>query len=148
MAEKIVQHYLSVDALAQASAEALMTIPEVGPKIAHSITAYFQAAENLQLIEALKKAGLRLHTTRTEGARANQPLANKTFVISGTFQNFARETLKDLLKSRGGKKLAGMSKKLDYLVTGHKPGPAKLAQAQALGTQIVDEAAIIQMMAL
>ena len=148
VAEKIVQHYPAIDALAQASAETLMTIPEVGPEIAHSVVAYFQAPENLQLIEALKKTGLRLYTTRSAAAPTNQSLANKTFVISGTFENFGRETLKDWIESRGGKVLAGVSKKLDYLVAGYRPGPTKLAQAQAQGIQIMDEVAVTQMMGL
>lgn len=148
VAEKIGQHYLSIDALAQASAEELMTIPEVGPEIADSVVAYFRAPANLQLIEALKKAGLRLYTTRPEAAPTDQPLANKTFVISGTFESFGRETLKDWIESRGGKVLAGVSKKLDYLVAGYHPGPTKVAQAQARRIQIIDEAAIRQMMGL
>ena len=146
VAEKIVQHYSSIDMLAQASAEELMTIPAVGPEIAESVVAYFQAAENLQLIEALKKAGLQLYTTRQEATLASQPLANKTFVISGTFESFGREALKGWLESQGGKVLAGMSKKLDYLVAGNQPGPTKVAQAEAQGIRIVDEAAIKQMM--
>ena len=146
VAEKIVHHYSSIDMLAQASAEELMTIPAVGPEIAESVVAYFQAAENLQLIEALKKAGLQLYTTRQEATLASQPLANKTFVISGTFESFGREALKGWLESQGGKVLAGMSKKLDYLVAGNQPGPTKVAQAEAQGIRIVDEAAIKQMM--
>ena len=125
-----------------------MTIPEVGPEIADSVVAYFRAPANLQLIEALKKAGLRLYTTRPEAAPTDQPLANKTFVISGTFESFGRETLKDWIESRGGKVLAGVSKKLDYLVAGYHPGPTKVAQAQARRIQIIDEAAIRQMMGL
>ncbi|MEM7383096.1 MAG: NAD-dependent DNA ligase LigA [Bacteroidota bacterium] len=146
VAEKIAHHYASVDRLAQTSAEELMTIPAVGREIAHSVVAYFQISENLQLIEALKKAGLQLYTIRPEAALASQPLANKTFVISGTFESFGREALRGGIESRGGKVLAGVSRKLDYLVAGHHPGPAKLAQAEAQGIHIVDEAAIKQMM--
>ncbi|MEM7055659.1 MAG: NAD-dependent DNA ligase LigA, partial [Bacteroidota bacterium] len=148
VAEKIVQHYQDIDSLAQASAEELMAIPEVGEKIAHSITAYFQESKNLQLIESLKKVGLQLRIAETKAALISRLLAGKSFVISGTFQNFEREDLKSLIRSRGGEVSSSVSNKLDYLVAGHKPGSTKLARAQALGVQIIHEEAIIQMFEL
>ena len=125
-----------------------MVIPEVGEEIAQSITTYFQEPKNLQLIESLKKVGLRLSIAKTEAVPTRHPLAGKSLVISGTFQNFEREDLKSLIKSKGGKILSSVSNKLDYLVAGHKPGPAKLAKAQALGVQIINEETIIQMIGL
>lgn len=147
-AEKIAQHCQDIDSLAKASAEELMVIPEVGEEIAQSITTYFQEPKNLQLIESLKKVGLRLSIAKTEAVPTRHPLAGKSLVISGTFQNFEREDLKSLIKSKGGKILSSVSNKLDYLVAGHKPGPAKLAKAQALGVQIINEETIIQMIGL
>jgi DNA ligase (NAD+) len=77
-----------------------------------------------------------------------QPLASKNFVISGNFQHLDRETLKKNIKHYGGKLLTVMSKNVDYLVAGHKAGPAKLAAAHAMGTRVLSEEEIINMMGL
>jgi len=146
VAEKLVHHFQHIDALMQATTEDITLVPEVGEKIAHSVKAYFQNADNLKLITALKHAGLRFNVATATTAAEKQSLAGKKFVISGNFQHLEREALKVHIKSYGGKLLAAVSKNVDYLVAGNKAGPAKLSTAQAMGIPVLSEEEIINML--
>jgi len=148
IADKITQHYLNIDLLAKATVEELMAISFIGPEIAHSIVNYFENPENLQLIASLKKAGIQLSKpdTATTATGQSLPLLGKNFLISGTFQNFEREALKELIKKKGGNLLTGVSRKLDYLIIGNNPGPSKITEAQALGIPMIDETKILEML--
>ena len=148
IADKITQYYTDIDALSKATTEELITIPFVGIEIANSIVSYFENPENIQIIQLLKQAGLQL--ARTDIFNSFNSLlhvfSDKTFLITGTFQNFEREELKDLIKKRGGKFLTGISNKLDYLIVGDNAGPAKLTQATELDIHILYELEILQML--
>jgi len=148
VAEKLAHHFQHIDALIQATTEDIASIPEVGEKIAHCVKDYFTEEDNLRLIESLKEAGLQCKVTAAPTTTERQPLASKNFVISGNFQHLDRETLKKNIKHYGGKLLTVMSKNVDYLVAGHKAGPAKLAAAHAMGTRVLSEEEIINMMGL
>jgi DNA ligase (NAD+) len=123
-----------------------MAIPFIGEEIAHSIVNYFENPVNIQLIASLRQAGLQLSKPTTSAPDQALPLSGKNFLISGTFQQFEREELKDLIKEKGGNLLTGVSSKLDYLVAGHNPGPSKMEQAQTMGIAIIDEAQILHML--
>ena len=144
VAAKLVHHYPTIDALAQASMPDLVAIPDIGEEIAASIIAYFQDPANIQLIASLKQAGLQLRQAPLEVHPENQLFANKTFVISGTFDNLSREALKALISRQGGKILSNVSSQLDYLVVGHQPGPAKLAKAKAWDIPTMDEKSLLK----
>ena len=148
VAEKIAKHFKHIDALVQATAEEMIVVPEVGEKIARSIIDYLQDPEHLQLIAALKTAGLQFMIQGGQATPASQHLAAKTLVISGTFQAFGREELKALIRRQGGKLSAAVANNVDYLVAGNRPGPAKLARAQELGTEVLSEEKIIKMLGL
>jgi DNA ligase (NAD+) len=148
VAEKLAHHFQHIDALIQATTEDITSVPEMGEKIAHSVKDYFTDAENLRLIASLKDAGLQCNVIVATTATEQQPLASKTFVISGNFQHLDRETLKENIKRYGGKLLTVMSKNVDYLVAGNKAGPAKLAAAHAMGTRVLSEEEIINMLEL
>ena len=150
IADKITQYYNDIDALSKVTAEELMSIPFIGSEIAHSVTNYFENPENLVLIDALKQAGIQLSRPQSKSTSTTQslPLSGKTFVISGTFQNFEREELKELIKKKGGGVLTNVSAKLNYLITGENPGPSKVSQAQALGITTINEAEVLQMLEL
>jgi DNA ligase (NAD+) len=148
VAEKLAHHFQHIDALIQASEEDISLVPEVGKKIAYSVKTYFLDADNLKLVAALKHAGLQFNVSTTPITTEKQPLAGKTFVISGNFQRLDRTLLKTHIKRHGGRLLTAVSKNVDYLVTGKKAGPAKLATAQALGIQVLSEEKITNMMGL
>lgn len=146
VAKKLAQHFQHIDALLQATPEAIVAVPDIGEKIAQSVQAYFQDAAHLKLIAALSAAGLQFSIAPSPSSAAHQPLAGKTLVISGTFQDLGREALKARIQQQGGKLLTAVSKNVDYLVAGHQAGPAKLAAAQALSIPVLSETEIMRMM--
>ena len=148
VAEKLVHHFQHIDALIQATTEDITLVPEVGEKIAHSVKAYFQNADNLKLITALKHAGLRFNVATTTTTTEKKSVTGKNFVISGNFQRLERETLKTYIKRYGGKLLTTVSKNVDYLVAGNKAGSAKLAAAQVMDVPVLSEEEIIHMIGL
>ncbi len=140
VAEKLADFFKNIDNLAKASIEELQQAPEIGERIAESIVAWFQDADNQQLIAELKQAGLQFATTDTPKVILGNQLVGKTFVISGTFKSFGREELKDLIEQYGGKVLSGVSGKLNFLVAGNEAGSSKLEKAQKAGVAIISEA--------
>ncbi|MFM7472616.1 MAG: NAD-dependent DNA ligase LigA [Crocinitomicaceae bacterium] len=143
VAKKLVKHFSSIEKLQNASYDELLDVDEVGEKIAQSIRWYFQKEENLILVEALKKAGLQFSSV--EKQNISNILANKIVVVSGTFQSFSREELKELIELNGGKNGSSISKKIDFLIAGENMGPAKLKQATELNIQLLNEDEFIKL---
>lgn len=143
-ARDIARHFGSMDALAEASLEDLLAVPEVGDVIARSIFAFFRKQENIDEIEALRAAGLRFEIGE-KAAVSSENLAGKTIVISGTF-SISRDDMKALIEANGGKNSSSVSGKTDYLLAGEKPGPEKIKKAQELGVKVIDETALREML--
>jgi len=138
VAEKLVQHFINIDALMLADRESLIGVREIGERIADSVIAFFNDKDHQQEIALLKEAGLNFEIKQSEVPVSNT-LNGKTFVISGVFSGYSRDELKTLIKQHGGTVISSISAKLGYLLAGDKMGPAKLAKAQSLGTNIVSE---------
>lgn len=139
VAEKLAKHFKNMDNLKQAAYEALLEAPEVGEKIAQSVVEYFKDADNLREVERLSQAGLQFESNQKEPELVSSVLMDKSFVISGVFQNYERDQLKDVIVAHGGKVLSSISGKLDYLLAGDNMGPAKREKAEKLGVQIISE---------
>jgi len=137
-AELLAQKFHSLDELAMASREELMSVSSIGPKIADSIIAFFQQEENLRIIEKLWKAGVKLEEKVTVKPAEEQPLSGMEFVVTGTLQSFSRREAEDRIKTLGGSVGSSVTKKTTYLVVGAEPG-SKLAKAQDLGTKLLNE---------
>ncbi len=136
MAELLAGHFGSIDKLADASKEELLSIPTVGPKIAESIVAFFGQEENKKIIERLRKAGVRL---KEEVAKLEElPLAGQEFVITGRLETSTRQEAESRIKALGGTTGSSITQKTTYLVVGVDPG-SKLARAQELGTKQLTE---------
>jgi DNA ligase (NAD+) len=146
VAEKLASYFNNIDALAKATQEELLQVPEIGERIAQSVVDFFQNTDNQEYIARLKSAGLKFTHEAIEIVVEGDTLAGKTFVISGTFQNFERDDLKIKIEANGGKVLSGVSGKLNYLVAGSEAGPSKLEKAQKLGVQIISEEEFISML--
>jgi len=136
-AKYLAEHFRTLDAVMHASHEELVEADEVGEKIADAIREYFADAENLRIIERLRRAGLKFEAEARE--RASDALEGKSFVISGRFLNHSRDELKELIELHGGRNLAAVSGAVDYLVAGENMGPAKLKKAEKLGIRIISE---------
>lgn len=136
-AKYIATHFLSLDAIARASAEELAEAEEVGDKIARSISEYFADDNNRRIIESLRKAGLKFDM------EIKQPTSNallgKSVVISGKFLGRSRDDMKALVEEHGGKNLAAVSANVDFIVAGENMGPAKRQKAEKLGVRILSE---------
>jgi DNA ligase (NAD+) len=145
VAEKLAEHFKNIDNLKTAGYEELVAAPDVGDRIAQSIMLFFEDQENQQLVSDLKEAGLNFELNQEAVTLNNGRLLGKSFVVSGVFQSFGREELKDTIKQNGGKVVSGISGKLDYLLAGDKMGPAKLQKARDLGIEIISEQQFIRM---
>ncbi len=139
VAKKLAMAFKSIDRLMSASKEELMEVDEIGERIAESVIDYFADEKNREIIEKLKKAGLKFELSEEEMQTASDALAGKSIVISGTFAKHSRDEIKKLIEMHGGKNVSSISSKTDYLVAGDKIGPAKLAKAEKLGIPIISE---------
>jgi DNA ligase (NAD+) len=139
VAEKLAKHFRSIDAIAKASYEELLSAPEVGEKIAQSVLAYFKDPLNRKEVDRLKAAGLQFEMSGKEPERVSDVLSGKTFVVSGVFKNYERDQITEVIISHGGKVLSGVSGKLNYLVAGENMGPSKREKAEKLGVAIISE---------
>ncbi|MGR6086748.1 MAG: NAD-dependent DNA ligase LigA [Arcticibacter sp.] len=146
VAKKLAKHFKNIDNISHATLEQLLEAPEVGDKIASSILAYFRDPNSLELIVRLKKHGLCFESAEDLN---NTPVSNvllgKSFVVSGVFESFSRDSIKQAIESHGGKVQSGVSSKTDYLVAGAESGPSKLEKAQSLGVQVITETELINM---
>ena len=142
-AKKLAARLGSLDAIAAATREQLLEADEVGEKIADSVIQYLSDEDNLKIIARLRKAGVQFSGGKREGL--SDSLGGRTFVISGTFAAHSRDQLKELIELHGGKNLAAVSSNTDFLLAGANMGPAKLAKAQKLGVEIIDEERFLAM---
>ncbi len=145
MADLLAQSYVSLDDLSKATEEELTSIAGVGPKIAGSVMAYFQVDGNLRVIEKLRQAGVKLEREPTiEDQGRDLPLSGRSFVLTGTLSSLPRSRAEAMIKELGGATSSNVTKKTDYLVVGADPG-SKLATAQRLGTSILDEEGLLEL---
>lgn len=135
MAQLLVKHLTSVDAIMSARREDLETIPGIGPRIADSVYRFFQDKHNRALVERLRRTGLQMRERRSA---LRTPLAEKTFVLTGTLSTLSREEAKALIVSLGGVVASSVSKKTDYVVAGEEAG-SKLQKARDLGIRTINE---------
>jgi DNA ligase (NAD+) len=143
MVEILAKEFHSLNALANASRERLVSISTIGPKIADSIVVFFRQEENKKLIKRLEEAGVQL---KEEIAKPEElPLAGTEFVITGRLEAFAREEAEARIKALGGSTKSDVTRKTTYLVVGVDPG-SKLAHAQALGTKTLNEEELLRLL--
>jgi DNA ligase (NAD+) len=138
VSKKLAKAFKTIDCIVEASYESLVETDEIGEKIARSIREFIEDEKNIILIEKLKHAGLRFE--KEEEVRASSILESQTVVISGTFERYSRNEMKQLIEENGGKNGSSISKKTSLLVAGANMGPSKLKKATDLGVEIIDEA--------
>ena len=135
-AKKLADHFLSIDKLIQASEEEITDVHEIGPSISKSVRKFFSDKHNIDIIKRLKKQRLVFEAER-KVVKENF-FTNKTFVITGTLENFSREEAGDRITVFGGKVTSSVSSKTDFLVAGENAG-SKLEKAKNLGVKILSE---------
>jgi DNA ligase (NAD+) len=137
-AESLAEHFGTMDALLAASPEEIEEAEGIGPILAGQIYEELHEERMEELIERLRKAGLRMELDASERRTTGGPLDGKTLVLTGTLPDLTREEATRLIKRAGGKVVNSVSKKTDYVVAGDSPG-TKLAKAEELGTEVLDE---------
>jgi len=140
-AEALAEHFGSIDALRAADPERIEEVEGVGPIMAVQIAESLADERTWELIEKLRQEGLRLEQDRSERRADDGPLEGRTLVLTGSLPELSRDDAAALIKSAGGKVVNSVSGKTDYVVAGENPG-SKLAKAEELGTEIVDEAGL------
>jgi DNA ligase (NAD+) len=134
-AQFLAEHFGSLDAIMNASAEQLEEVNEVGPRIAESIVEFFGDEHNRKLVSDLRKAGLTFAGQKKE---KGTKLAGKTFVLTGTLERHTRDEAKKMIEDAGGRVSGSVSKKTDYVVAGSDAG-SKLDKARELGVSVIGE---------
>ena len=137
-AKKLARHFKTVDALSNATVDELMQVDDVGERVAGSIVDYFMQAENLEMVIAMRDAGLQFEMSASETASVSDKLAGKSIVVSGVF-TIPRDEIKQLIEKHGGKNVSSISKNTDFVLAGEKMGPEKRNKAQKLNIPIISE---------
>ena len=140
VATTLAEHFGSMEELLAATEEDLSAVEEVGPVIAKSVFDFLHSERGEQAVRKLRDAGLDLTSPKKPAAApATGPLAGMTIVVTGTLAKYKREEIEALIEQHGGRAGSAVSKSTAYLVAGEKAG-SKLAKAQKLGVQVIDEA--------
>lgn len=137
VAKKLVRHFDSIASLLDATVEDMEAVPDVGRRIAESVADFFKDPKHKAIVEELQKAGLKL--ALEEKNPGSGQLNGKSFVVSGVFNSYSREALKQLIEQHGGEIKSSISSKTSYLLAGENSGPSKLSKAEQLGIPILSE---------
>jgi DNA ligase (NAD+) len=140
----IASSFGDLDAIAAAAPEQLQTVEEVGPKVSESIAQFFAEPHNRELVERLRQAGLQFRQEKR--GPSGGALIGLTLVLTGTLPTLTRDEAKAKIEAAGGKVAGSVSKKTNYVVAGEEAG-SKLDKAKELGVAVVDEAALLEMLA-
>ena len=142
-AKELARHFGKLDAVIAATEPQLLDVADVGPVVAASIRSFFADPLNVELVEQLRAAGITWVENHVESLP--QPMAGKTFVLTGTLPTLGRDAAAALIEAAGGKVAGSVSKKTSYVVAGEEAG-SKLVKAQELGITILDEAGLLHLL--
>jgi DNA ligase (NAD+) len=142
-AQSLARYFDDLEPLMAADQETLQQVPDVGPVVAAHIVGFFRQSHNREVIDALRAAGVSWQTEAPKAVQT-QPLAGKTFVLTGALSR-PRDEIKDELEALGAKVSGSVSRKTSYVVAGADSG-SKLAKAQELGVEVLDEDALRRML--
>lgn len=149
VAQKLAQAFGTIDQLHDATEEELLSVDDIGQKIAQSIMDYFAREDNWQRIERLRAYGCQFKAIQEEvQSKESELLAGLSFVVSGVFEQLSREELKALIVAHSGKNVGSISGKTSYVVAGEQMGPSKRQKAEKLGIPIISEAEFYKMIEL
>ena len=145
VAKKLARHYKSVDALANATIIDLVTVDEIGIRIAESVVEFFNSDKNQNIIQRLKGFGVQLEISAEILANQTNKLQGQIFVVSGVFETVSRDELKKLIEDNGGKVSSSISSKTNFVVAGDNMGPSKKTKAESLNVSIISEFDFLQL---
>lgn len=146
IAQKLARNFTSIDALARAGFDELVSVDEIGGRIAGSVVDFFDRISNREMIEQLREAGLQFAMDESSHQQKSEALKGKSIVVSGVF-SIPRDDIKKMVEEHGGKNSGSISSKTDYVLAGEKMGPEKLKKAEKLNIPIISEEEFMQMIA-
>lgn len=146
VAKTLVKKLHSIENIKSAKKEELTEIDEIGERIAESVVNWFSKEEHLQLIEKLKEYGLQFQIDEDKISNRTDKLSGLSIIISGTFEKFSRDELKQMIEQNGGKNIGSISKKTNYVLAGDNMGPSKLEKALQLGIPVISEDDFLKML--
>ena len=144
VAKKLARNLKSLERIINSKKEELISIDEIGEKIADSIILFFSDENNIAIINRLKQAGLNFSIDENS-VESSEKLLGLSIIISGTFFKFSRDELKLIIEQNGGRNVSSVSKNTDYFLAGENIGPSKLEKAKKLNIRIISEEEFIQM---
>jgi DNA ligase (NAD+) len=124
----------------------LISVDEIGERIAESVVEFFSIEDNKITIQRLKNYGVQLEISADKLANQTDKLKGQTFVVSGVFETVSRTELKKLIEDNGGKVSSSISSKTNYVVAGDKMGPSKRTKAENLNITILTEVAFLELL--
>jgi DNA ligase (NAD+) len=142
----LARHFGTLERLMAADEATIQQVPDVGPIVAAHVAAFFASQDHRRVIKALRDEGVTWPEMKAAPVTDSDPLAGKTFVLTGTLQSLTREAAQEALTARGAKVSGSVSKKTHYVVAGSDAG-SKLTKAQALGVPIIDETQLLRLLA-
>lgn len=145
IAKKLAYAFKNIEALEQATFDELISVDEIGERIAQSVVAYFSDSLNIEMLNRLKEQGLQMSLSEEKLQAHGTTLAGLSIVISGTFSQHSRDEYKTLIEMNGGKNVGSVSAKTSFILAGENMGPEKLKKAEKLGVKLVDEKAFLSM---
>jgi len=137
-AKDLARHFGSMDRIMEASLEALLEVPDVGPIVAHSIRGFFDQAHHREIVEQLRAAGVQWSEGQGVHGDTPRPLAGLTVVLTGTLPTLSRDEARELIEAAGAKVAGSVSRKTHWVVAGAEAG-SKLDKARELGVPVLDE---------
>lgn len=147
VAKKLVKAFETIERIQEATMEELEAIDDVGQRIAESVFSYLRVEDNKHLIHRLKLAGLHFESTSNNNEQ-DGALAGKKIVVSGVFERFSRNEIKDLIEQHGGENSSSISSKTDYIIAGDQMGPSKKSKAEQLGIPLLSENEFIELLGI
>jgi DNA ligase (NAD+) len=139
VARKLASSFPSADKLLDASREDLLSVDEVGERIASSVLDYLSQPGSIAIIKKLRDAGVNMEDRPGPPGNQGRKLEGKNFIISGTFRHYSRDQLKNLIEQNGGTIVSAVSSNVDFLIGGENAGPSKLKKAHELNIQVISE---------
>ncbi|MDR3652799.1 MAG: NAD-dependent DNA ligase LigA [Paludibacter sp.] len=148
IAKKLAYAFKNIEALERATFEELISVDEIGERIAQSVVAYFSDSQNTEMLNRLKEYGLQMSLSEAKLQAHGTALAGLSIVISGTFSQHSRDEYKSMIEMNGGKNAGSVSAKTSFILAGENMGPEKLKKAEKLGVRLLDEKTFLAMIQL
>ena len=145
VAKRLARAFENIDSIMAASIQDLMSVDEIGERIAGSVRRYFDNPANVELVNKLRLAGVKMEIEDIQKNRTDI-LAGKSIVISGVFARHSRDEYKNMIEQNGGKNVASVSKTTSFILAGDNMGPSKLEKANKLGVRLVGEDEFLEML--